>query len=190
MSRVYTYLRGGHIRPPYTGIFLHITVFGYLFLAQMDTSWQTENLGFSNLFHLYIHDHEQEHVSGTLTCGMFMYVPPKCQSVYVLCYSVTFIRLKQMAIHQITSNLGFSIPFHLYIHDHDLEQASVTLTCGVLMYVPPISQNAQVRFLVCSYLYLGEMDTDPSITSNLGFSISFHLYIHDHDLEWASDILN
>ena len=24
-------------------------------------------------------------------------------------------------IHQITSNLGFSIPFHLYIHEHDLE---------------------------------------------------------------------
>ena len=45
-------------------------------------------------------------------------------SVYVLWYSVTFIWPKRILIHQITSNLGFSIPFHLYIHDHDLEQAS------------------------------------------------------------------
>ena len=88
-----------------------------------------------------------------------------------------------MVIHEITSNLGYSIPFHLCIHDHDLEQASGTLTCGVFMYVPPISPNAQVCFLIFRYLYLGETDTDPSITSNLGFSISFHLYIHDHDLE-------
>ena len=38
VSKVYTYLRVGHVRTPNRGILLHITVFGYLFWGQMDTS--------------------------------------------------------------------------------------------------------------------------------------------------------
>ena len=32
--------------------------------------------------------------------------------------------LRRIPIHQITSNVGFRIPFHLYIHDCDLEEES------------------------------------------------------------------
>ena len=51
--------------------------------------------------------------------------------------------------NQITSNFGFSIPY-LYIHDHDLEQASGTLTCGVFMYVPPIWQSVYILWYSAS----------------------------------------
>ena len=133
----------------------------------------TQNIGFSIPFHLYIHDHDLEQVSGTLTCEVFIYVPPISPNGYIFWYLVTLIWVRWIPIHQITSNLGFSIPFHLYSRDHDSEQVSGTLSCGVFMYVPLILPNAQVRFLVFGYLYLGEMDTDRPITSNLGFSISF-----------------
>ena len=39
-------------------------------------------------------------------------------------YSVNCIWLKRIPIHQITSNLGFIIPFNLYIHEHDLDIAT------------------------------------------------------------------
>ena len=50
-------------------------------------------------------------------------------------------------------NLGFNIPFHLYIHDHDLEQASGTLTCGVF-------QSTYDLLMLFGYLFfLAQMDT-------------------------------
>ena len=79
----------------------------------------TSNLDFSIPFHLYIHDHDLEEASGTLTCGAFMYVPLIWPNGYILWYSVTFIWPRRIPIHQMTSNLGLSIPFHLYIHDYE-----------------------------------------------------------------------
>ena len=37
-----------------------------------------------------------------------------------------FIWLKWIPIYEITQNLGFSIPFHLYIHDQHSRQAGCT----------------------------------------------------------------
>ena len=107
---------------------VHFMVFGYLYLAQMDTN--PSNLGFSIPFNLYIHDHDLEEASGTLTCGLFMYVFLIWPNGYILWYSVTFVWLRRIPIYKITSSLGFSITFHLYIHDCDLEQVSGTPTCG------------------------------------------------------------
>ena len=89
--------------------------------------------------------------------------------------------LKRIPIHELTPNLCFNIPFHLYIHDEDLQQAFGTLTYGVNMYVPPILANRYILW----YLFLAQTDTNPPTNSNLGYSIAFHLNIHDHWLEQA-----
>ena len=110
-----------------------------------------------------------------------MYVPPIWPNGYILWYSVTFIWLRWIPIHQITSNLGFSIPFHLYIHDCDLEEASVTLTCGVFRYIPLIWPDVYILSYSVTFIWLRRIRIQ-QITSNLAFSIPFHLYIHDQDL--------
>ena len=48
----------------------------------------------------------------------------------VLCSEVlcTFIGFRRKAIQQLTQSLGFSIPFHPYIHGQDSEQAVSLLT--------------------------------------------------------------
>ena len=114
-----------------------------------------------------------------------MYIPPIWPNGYILWYSVTFIWLSRIPFHQMTSNLGFSIPFHLYIHNHDLEEASGTLTCEAFMYVPPIWPNGYILWYSITFIWLRQIPIY-KITSNLGVSILFHLYIHDHDLEEAS----
>ena len=45
--------------------------------------------------------------------------------------------LKQIPIHQLTHNLCFNTPFHLYIHDLVLDEPIGALTSGVNTYVPP-----------------------------------------------------
>ena len=149
----------------------------------------TSNLGFSIPFNLYIHDHDLEEASGTLTCGVFMYVPLIWPNGYILWYSVSFIWLRRIPIHQITSNLGFIIPFNLYIHDHDLEEAFCTLTCWAFMYVPLIWPNGYILWYSVTFIWLIQIPIH-QMTSNLGFSIPFHLYNHNHDLEQASGTLN
>ena len=139
-------------------------------------------------FHLYIHNHDLEQASGTLTCWASMYVPPTWPNGYILWYSVTFISLRWIPIHQMTSNLGFSITFHLYIHNHDLEQVSGTLNCGASMYVPPTWPNGYILWYSVTFIWLRRIPIH-QMTSNLGFSITFHLYIHNHDLEEASGSL-
>ena len=52
-------------------------------------------------------------------------------------FSVTFFWLKQKLIPQLTQNLCFNIHFHLYIHDHILDEPIGTLTSRVNTYVPP-----------------------------------------------------
>ena len=50
-------------------------------------------------------------------------------------YGIQFLHLAQTdPFHQLTQTLGFSIPFHLYIHNHDTEQAVSTLTWVANMY--------------------------------------------------------
>ena len=146
----------------------------FIWLRRIPIHQITSNLGFSIPFHLSIHDHDLEEASGTLTCGAFMYVPPIWPNGYILWYSVTFIWFRWIPIHQITSNLGFSIPFHLYIHDHDLEQASGTLTCGAFMCIHPICPNGYILWYSVTFIWLGWIPIH-QITSNLGFSIPFHL---------------
>ena len=113
----------------------------FIWLRRMPIYKITSNLGFSIPFHLYIHDCDLEQASGTPTCWASMYVPLIWPNGYILWYSVTFIWLRRIPINKITSNLGFSIPFYHYIHNHDLEKVSGTLTCGAFMYVPPIWRN-------------------------------------------------
>ena len=50
--------------------------------------------------------------------------------IYSLNLSFSVGSNRYVSIHQLTHNLCFNIPFHLYIHDHDLEQAICTLTSG------------------------------------------------------------
>ena len=166
-----------------------IQLITFIWLRRMPIHQLTEKFGFSIPFHLYIHHHDLEEASGTLTCWAFMYVPLIWPNGYILLwYSVTFIWLRRIPIHQMTSNLDFSIPFHLYIHDHDLEEASGTLTCGAFMYVPLIWPNEYILWYSVTFIWLRWIPIH-QITSNLGFSIPFHLYIHNHDLEEASGTL-
>ena len=46
--------------------------------------------------------------------------------------------MKQKLIPQLTQNLCVNIRFHLYIHDHVLDEPIGTLTSRVKTYVPPI----------------------------------------------------
>ena len=46
-----------------------------------------------------------------------------------------FISLRQIPILQLTRNLGFSIPFHVYIHDQYTKEVVNTLICVVKKYV-------------------------------------------------------
>ena len=78
-----------------------------------------------------------------------------------------FFCLKWIPIHQLTPNLCFNIPFHLYIHDFVLDEIIATLTSGVNTYVPRYS------FMVFSYLFLAQTDTNPSTNSKSMFQHSF-----------------
>ena len=68
LSLVYVHLRYGKVNYTFYGIQLP-------FLAEMDTSWRTQNLSFSVPFHLYIHDHDSKWAGCTPTWGSDMYVP-------------------------------------------------------------------------------------------------------------------
>ena len=98
--------------------------------------------------------------SGPLMLACSMKCKPSC---FQCCWYTNIRETRKVflgiriPIHLITSNHGFSIPFHLYIHEHDLELASGALTCGVIIYT-----------------YTSDM-------ANLSFNIPFQLYIHDHD---------
>ena len=146
----------------------------FIWLRRIPIHQMTSNLGFSITFHLYIHNHDLE-ASGTLTCWAFMYLPLIWPNGYILWYSVTFIWLRRIPIHQMISNLGFSIPFHLYIHKYDLEQASGTLTCGAFMYVPLLWRNGNSLWYSVTFIWLRWIPIH-QITSNLGFIIPFNDY--------------
>ena len=59
-----------------------------------------------------------------------MYAPPIQAFCYILRFSLTFIGVKWTPVDKLTQNLGFSIPFHLYIHDHEDSEQSVHLVEG------------------------------------------------------------
>lgn len=48
-------------------------------------------------------------------------------------------------IHQLPQHFCFGIPFHLNIHEHELEQAFGKLTKGVNMYAPLIWANRSAQ---------------------------------------------
>ena len=97
----------------------------------------TPNLGFNIPFDLYNHDHDWQWAWCTPTWGSDMYVPQIQAICYVWRNSVTFFGLKWTPVDKVTQNLGFNIPFHLYIHDHHWKWAGCTPTWGSDMYVPP-----------------------------------------------------
>ena len=108
-------------------------VFGYVFWAQMDTNPLTQNLGFNISFHPYIHDQDLEQAFDTLLFGG-IHVCILDIGIWLSLMVFSF-GVKQITIHQLTQNLGFNIPFHPYVHDHNLEQAICTATCGICMYL-------------------------------------------------------
>ena len=144
----------------------------------------TQNLGFSIPFHLYIHDHEQQSAGCTPTWGSDMYAPPIQTFCYILRFSLTFIGVKWTSVDKLTQNLGFSIPFHLYIHDHERQSAGCTPTWGSDMYAPPIQTFCYIIRFSLTFIGVKRTPVD-KLTQNLGFSIPFHLYIHDHEGQWA-----
>ena len=112
----------------------------------------TQNLGFSIPFHLYVHAHDFEQAFRTHTSGVNMYVPPPLPNGYISWYLVTFLWLKLIRNNKLTQNLGFSIPFHLYVHAHDFEQAFRTHIRGVNMYVPPLLPNGYISWYLVTFL--------------------------------------
>ena len=78
-----------------------------------------------------------------------MYARPIQAFCYVLWFSVTFSRVKWTPVDKLTQNLGVSIPFHLYIHDHEQQLAGCTPTWGSDMYALPIQAFCYIlRFSV------------------------------------------
>ena len=135
----YTYLWGEHIHTPQYRQTATFHGFGYLFLAQTDTNPPTNSK--SMFQHSFPPLHSWSHIRRTnrytYQWGEHIHTPIY-GNCYISWFSVTFFWLKQIPIHQLTPNLCFNIPFHLYIHDLVLDEPIGTLTCGVNTYVPPI----------------------------------------------------
>ena len=106
----------------------------------------TQDLCYNLPFHLYIHDQGLQQTFATLTCVLNMYEPPYMSKKLYFTYLVTFFWLKRIPIHQLTQNLCFNFPFHLYIHDQGLQQTFATLVGWTCMnpliwannYISPI----------------------------------------------------
>ena len=173
------------------------------------------------------------------------YVPPTQAFCYILLCSDNCFWLKWIPVDKVTQNLGFSIPFHLYIHDHDSNSAGLHLLEGwthtsplfkhfatyYCVRLPVFGSNGyqltkQHKILILAsiststfmimtqswqgaHLFEWRTHTSPfhrhfatcllcsdnffwlkwipvdKVTQNLGFSIPFHLYIHDHDSKLA-----
>ena len=56
--------------------------------------------------------------------------------------------LKRIPIHQLTQNLCYNVPFHLYIHDQGLQQTFTTLPCRVNMYETPLYEQLYFTYSV------------------------------------------
>ena len=95
----------------------------YLFLGLTDTNPPTQSLCFNVPFHLYIHDQGLQQTFATVTCWVNMYEPLIWTNNYISPILLPF--LAQIPIHQL--KICFNVPFHLYIHDHRLQQTFTTL---------------------------------------------------------------
>ena len=158
-------------------------VFGFLFLAQTETNPPTNSKSvFYIRFHLYIHDYVLDKPIGTPTSRVNTYVPPIWAYSYIWWFSVTFFWLKRKLILQLTQNLCFNIRFHLYIHDHVLDERIGTPTSRVNTYVPPIWAYSYIWWFSVTFFWL-KRKLILQLTQNLCFNIRFHLYIHDHVLD-------
>ena len=134
---------------PNTGIMLYITVFGYFFVTQMDTSWQTNPKSWFYHSSPPLHSWSWLSVSNVCTCLMVRHVrTPNTCICYILQYSITFSWLKWTPVDKLTQNLGFRIPFHLYIHDQDWQWTGYTPTWGSDMHC----KNMRVALTNLGYL--------------------------------------
>ena len=103
---------------------------------------------------------------------------------YILQYSVTFLWLKWTQVDKLTQSLGFIIPLHLYIHDHD-SQWAVCAPCLMVRHVR--TPNTCICYILQYSITFSWLKWTPvdKLTQNLGFRIPFHLYIHDQDWQWT-----
>ena len=74
--------------------------------------------------------------------------------ILVLVFGYLFFWLKWIPVDKLTQNLGLTIPFHLYIHDRDCEQAIGTLACVLSMYVPSTCVNKCLIWKLLTFLEL------------------------------------
>ena len=177
--RVYTYLRGGYICSPYTGILLHITVFGNLFSAQMHTSQTNKIL-----------------VLASLSTSTFMIMTQSQQGVHVLegwthksplhrnfatyyCVRLPFFGSNgyQLTNTKILVLASLSTSTFMIMTQ---SQEGVHLLDGRI-HTSPLHRHFDTYYTVrLLFFWLKWIPVD-TLTQNLGFSIPFNLYIHDHD---------
>ena len=164
--RVYTYFRGGHICSPYTGILLHITVFGNLFSAQMHTSQTNKIL-----------------VLASLSTSTFMIMTQSQQGVHVLegwthksPLHRNFATYYCVRLPFFGSN-GYQLTNTMIMTQ---SQEGVHLLDGRI-HTYPLHRHFDTYYTVrLLFFWLKWIPVD-TLTQNLGFSIPFNLYIHDHD---------
>ena len=92
-----------------------------------------------------------------------------------------FFWLKWVPDDELTQNIGFSFPFHLYIHDHNSNWAGCTPTWGADTYVPPIQAFCYILQLVFSYLVLAQMDASWQTNTKSWF---YHSFLPVHSWSW------
>ena len=103
--------------------------------------------------------------------------------IFYCTYSATFLWLRrtQTLIHKLTQKHSSTIPFHIYIHDQDLQQAFSTLTSGANMYVPMIWPNGYILLHSVTFVWL----TRTLMNSKTWFYHPFPPLIHDQNLQQA-----
>ena len=146
--------------------FLHLAGSGEglgtsLFCLPLFMSWMMSKLSYAHTYGYW------QGAGCTPTWGSDTYVPPIQAFCYILQYSVSFFWIKWTPVDKLTQNLGFNIPFHLYIHDHDSEWAGVPLLEGQTCTYP------QYRHFVTYYgirlAFLAQMDTSWQTNSKSWF---------------------
>ena len=132
-----------YVSPIQEFCYVHITLSLFIWLKRVNEL--TPKHGFTIPFNLYIDDLDLQQAFGTLTTGAESYVPLIWPNGYILWYSICdwlpFLWLRRVPIKQLTLKLGFIIPFHLHIHDLNLQPAFGTLTMGADTDVPLIWTN-------------------------------------------------
>ena len=134
----YIYQQGEHICTPNIGIELHLMVYGYLFLAQTETTPPSNTKSvFQHSFpplHSWSRPRRTNRYSYQL--GELKCTPDIGKLLRLMVFS--YLYLAKTETNPPTQNLCFNIHFHLYIHDLVLDEPIGTLTSRVNTYVPQI----------------------------------------------------